>query len=85
MTEKPDSLESGLKAKASVLSRHMVSKKPKFQLRREMARSARRHVAISSPPNHIEYAPAFGIQFPKIAKTPVSGHPVHREFRLDSN
>jgi protease I len=48
----------------------MMSKKSKFRFR---GNGSRRRGAICHlvSPNHIEYAPAFGIQFPEIAKTHV--------------
>ena len=47
----------------------MVSKNPEVSIPPKWleARGAMCHLVS---PNHIEYAPAFGIQFPKIAKTP---------------
>ena len=83
MTEKPDYPIRFKGKRIGIIATHGVEETEVTIPRKWFeARGAICHLVS---PNHIEYAPTFGVQFPEIAKTHVLAIQVHREFRLDSN
>jgi protease I len=80
MTEKPDNAARFNGKRIGIIATHGVEETEISIPRRWFeARGAACHIVS---PNHIEYAPAFGIQFPEIAKTHVLDDRFHETAHM---